>query len=142
MNFSLKVYSWSEEDRLHVDSPPALRSAARSVLQTIASVRKKNPCRSEAGFFLSGNVLETAVGEVRSSFGQEKEVDHKRAHKNQKRRGKFKHVIACLASPDITLNPSRKEWDKLVWARCGKDTLQHAFLSGYKLNIFMLCFLL
>lgn len=105
----------SEEERS--PSPPILPSAARSVLQTIARVRK-NPSLRHG--FISGNrdVLDNAVGEVRSAFrpkkkrGRQARVEKSSQEPSKKRKIYFKHVIACLPGPDFSLNPSWQDWDK------------------------------
>ena len=106
-------------------------SAARSVLQTIASVRK-NPSLRHG--FISGNrdVLDNAVGEVRTAFRPKKKRGRKAKspqEPSKKRKTYFKHVIACLPSPRYSLNPSRQEWDHLYDVGLGRMWRGHAAAS-------------
>lgn len=120
----------SEEDRS--PSPTILPSAARSVLRTISSIRK-NPSLRHG--FISGNrgILDGAVGEVRTAFRPKKRGRSKQARVgkssqelSKKRKTYFKHVIGCLPGPEVTLNPSRQEWDKLYSMGLGKMWRGHS----------------
>ena len=103
-------------------TPSTLPLAARSVIQTIANIRK-NPSLRQG--FVSGNrdILGEAVSEVRDTFQPKRRGRPPKPKEHAIRKSKksyFKHVIACLPSPDVTHNPSRQEWNKLHDRGLGK----------------------
>lgn len=98
--------------------PSILPERTRSVLQTLASIRR-NPSLRQS--FISSNssseVVQAAVGEVQTKF-------QKKSRKRKK--SFFKHVIACVSNPNVSLNPSRKEWERLHGVGLGKLWKGHA----------------
>lgn len=102
-------------------------ATATSVLETIARIRRDPKLRH--------GLVSGAIGEVQGAFqpnrpkrkGKAALPSQKKSAK--KRRVFFKHVIACLASPTATHNPTRQEWDNLHRAGLGKIWKGHTLVS-------------